>query len=205
MIIKGFYVYQIYTAMSNHFRGKSKVLKNEKYGKSTDYNKRTDIWHFEQLGARYPDERELRKFFISQFLNDINTTPLNMLNGAANEIFVSWKRRVANITYNFTNELNEMIKFLNKNGLKFSALFKIKNNNHPLVFKFMTQGLISIETYVIITESLNIDLVMEDDFIFTQWKLKVDKYKAFMNADYEKYRIIIKTETLNNLETLETL
>jgi len=80
--------------------------------------------------------------------------------------------------------------------LKFDDLFTITDGEHPILFRFVEQKMIKVETYIIMDKVLNFSKrfrkEIKDEFVYPAVQYKFDRYAEFMNFDSKKYGTIMK-------------
>ena len=109
------------------------------------------------------------------------------------DIYLEWKQRTENLTYNFKKDINTIKDSLKDDTI--STLFE-SHGNHPKIMKLYMGKYVMLETVVILdsiyefTEEL--DKILNDDFMWNKFKRLVCKYKPFLNIDIEKYESIIE-------------
>jgi hypothetical protein len=197
--VTGFETYKLYVSIKQHFnidndynhikfRGKSKGVNLD------TYNKRKDKYYFEALGAR--KGKELLQFYVANFVVGDGRYIAEMYNQESEEVFFGWKGVIESLTYLFTEDLKNVKEFLDERNLKFDDLFKIKDGDHPIVFRFVQQKMIKVETYIIMNEILKFDsrfkILIKDEFIYPVVQYKFDRYNEFMNFDIAKFGGIMR-------------
>jgi T4 gene Gp59 loader of gp41 DNA helicase C-term len=87
----------------------------------------------------------------------------------------------------------EVEVFINKDN--FETLFEIKNNQHPEILKKYFQKAVSLETMVILDMILGyvkkFDKKMTDP-VWETVRLRIIKYKPFLNIDVAKYKKVLQ-------------
>jgi hypothetical protein len=197
--VTGFEAYKLYVSIKQHFNinndynyalynGKSKNVSIE------TYNRRKDKYYFEALGAK--KGKELLQFYVANFVVGDGRYIAEMYNQESEEVFFGWKGVIESLTYLFTEDLKNVKEFLDERNLKFDDLFKIKDGDHPIVFRFVQQKMIKVETYIIMTEILKFDsrfkILIKDEFIYPVVQYKFDRYNEFMNFDIAKFGGIMR-------------
>ena len=62
---------------------------------------------------------------------------------------------IESLTYSFEQDIKEIKEFLEDRNLTFDDLFKVKGGDHPILFRFVEQKMIRVETYIIMDQVLN--------------------------------------------------
>ena len=89
-----------------------------------------------------------------------------------------------------------MNEFLIARGLGFDRLFEVEDGEQPIIFRFVQQKMIEVETYIIMDKILNfskrIARQIRDSYIFPSEQYRYDRYAEFLNLNSEKYTKIMK-------------
>ena len=195
----GFETYKLYVSVKQHFNIDNDYNHIKFNGKSKGvnldtYNRRKDKYYFEALGAR--KGKELLQFYVANFVVGDGRYIAEMYNQESEEVFFGWKGVIESLTYLFTEDLKNVKEFLDERNLKFDDLFKIKDGDHPIVFRFVQQKMIKVETYIIMNEILKFDsrfkILIKDEFIYPVVQYKFDRYNEFMNFDIAKFGGIMR-------------
>jgi hypothetical protein len=177
--MNGYDVFQTYSAVRLHFV-------NDKFdyftynGKSRTspetFNKRRDKYTFHKV-ARMFEENELPYFFAVNFLKrDGKAWIAGMLQEEAITVFEDWKKWQSNRLINFKSDLPLL------RG-KFEELIKCKDGQFPELLNFVLQeeieydSLVILDHYMKLTDAWNTKI--EDDFIWSEFYKKLNKYKPF--------------------------
>jgi len=197
--VTGFETYKLYVSVKQHFNIDNDYNHIKFNGKSKGvnldtYNRRKDKYYFEALGAR--KGKELLQFYVANFVVGDGRYIAEMYNQESEEVFFGWKGVIESLTYLFTEDLKNVKEFLDERNLKFDDLFKIKDGDHPIVFRFVQQKMIKVETYIIMNEILKFDsrfkILIKDEFIYPVVQYKFDRYNEFMNFDIAKFGGIMR-------------
>lgn len=185
--MNSFEIYQEYIALKRHFHSKS--FDYFKYrGKvkvSVDaFNKRNDKIFFKKL-TKYRDPVMMLVYNLAE--NDKWIGEI-CLNEESLQIFNRHKKTNQSLTYEFRLELQ-----------KFETLEEIisaENNSHPSAIRKYLQGVITLETLVLITDILRPvtywNRKFPDDVVIEQMIHRVGKFKNFMTYDRLKMKQIMK-------------
>ncbi len=108
------------------------------------------------------------------------------------DVYISWKERTQNLTYNFKRDINNIKSHLKHNS--FDSLFKSESSKHPLIMRLYSGKHIMLETVVII--NILYDFIgkldaLNGDFMWDHFRRLVCKYQPFLCIDKEKYENII--------------
>ena len=199
--------YKTYIAMKTHFTKNAYdyILYNNKrirastgafYGKGNpgdkDYKKgRKDRMFFERMSRKYSD-KEIERFFVSNFANDVDSQQEWMSNivkyGEKN--YIEWQKKIGSLSYTFKEE--SMKLFENK---KIDDLFKCSKGGHPPILKSFMRKEISLETLVIYDKILQYRVEFDKkmtDPVWESFSMKIKKYSPFINIDVFHYKKILK-------------
>jgi hypothetical protein len=191
-----FEVYKLYIGIKLHFTSEYDFVK---YKGNTGvsfkaFEKRRDRYFFEKL-LKYNTE-EIIQFFVSNFVEneDLYIGDL-VLNIESETRYIEWKRRVQSISYLFSEDLDNIIDFLNSRELKFDDLFQVKSNEHPILFRFLLQDMISKETFIILNNILNLfeqfDNDIDENYVWEAWRDRLNNYNDFMNFSSKKFKKVL--------------
>ncbi len=195
----GFDAYKLYVAIKQHFNTDNSYNYIQYSGKqrqiSVDsYNRRKDKFYFEAIGNK--KKGDLLQFYVANFVVGDGQWIGDMYNQESEKVYFGWKRIVESLTYLFKEDLVSIKEFLDERGLVFNDLFAIKDGSHPIIFRFVEQKMIKVETYIIMDAVLNFSPAfkkrVDDEFIYPITQYKFDRYSEFMNFDKVKYGKIMK-------------
>jgi hypothetical protein len=193
----GFEAYQLYLALKNHFTRPTYdfFLYNGKVtAKITTYERRRDRYFFEKIGSKYP-RKKLTQFFLANFIESPDLWIGDMLEGQAEENYTNWLKRNESFTYQFKEECNGILDWLEKRNKKFNDLFKVVGSDHPIIVKMALQKVISIETFISLDRVLGFCKRINkkiDDPIWESFYLRVLKYSPFLDINEDKCKSILK-------------
>jgi hypothetical protein len=177
--MNGYDVFQTYQAVRLHFvndkfdyfayNGKSKTSPEI-------FNARKDKYTFHKV-ARLFEEEELPYFFAVNFLKRGGKAWIaGMLQEEAFDVFKKWKgwqeRRIENLN-----------KDLKKLKGKFEEMVQCKDGQFPELLNFVLQEEIDYDSLVILDHYMKLidawNTKIEDDFIWSEFYKKLNKYKPF--------------------------
>lgn len=177
--MNGYDAFQIYNAVRLHFttdkfdyfiyNGKTKISEES-------FNLRKDKYTFHKV-ARVIDENDMPYYFAINFLKgDAKSWIRGMLQEDAVKNFKEWKHWQENRLKNFEKDLKKLKS-------KFEKLIICKNGQFPELLNFVFQdeiaydSLVILDYYIKLMEAWNTKI--EDDFIWTDFYKKFNKYKPF--------------------------
>lgn len=189
-----FEVYKVYLGLKNHFT-KDKYDYHKYCGKTRaslqSFYKRKDRYWFEKL-SRQKSEKEIIDFFVSNFVisGDPNSLWIGDMIRNGESVYNAWKKRNQSLSYKFKEELNILL-----DGYDIDKVFDC-SNGHPRILRKYLEGLISIETLVILNKVLyfkkDFDKKLNADPIWTLISKNIKKYESFLNIDIFKFKKILK-------------
>lgn len=188
-------VYNHYIAIKTHFNNETyNALKYHfKVNHSLHtYKKRKDKHFFEKIAAKL-QTKDIIPFFISQFIDGQGTYVADMADNLAEsmQVYYGWKARIQALEYHYEQDLSHINSFLIKNDLTILDLFDIVQGKHPIIFRFLIENMIMLETYVILNRFYNFHERFEQqlqDPVWRNWELKLSKYDLLMPPTTEKMK-----------------
>lgn len=182
-----FETFKLYVSIRNHFNQKNYdyFLYNGKSRTSQEsFEKRKDKMFFLKL-SKHDD---VLGFLVSNFLENSKTWIKELAYSEnAEKIYNDWLKRKQSLTYQFKSDISKLDD-------DFNHLFKVEQNQHPIILKSYMSGDISLETFCILLEVTKskkyLDKSLESDIIWEELSLKVKKYTPFIHYDKEKLRKI---------------
>jgi hypothetical protein len=190
----GFAAYALFHALKLHFtsdsydyikyNGKTNVTK-------TTFSTRKDKYSFYRLSRKF-GLTELRNYYIANFLvSDVQWVG-DIIGPDSEENYKKWQKRIQSLTYTFESDI---IKLLNRVDVP-NELLMVRKNEFPLLMQCVQQNDITIETLIILDDIMNFFPMWEkeiyDDIVWPNFKMKCQKYKAFLHYDKEKFKQILK-------------
>jgi hypothetical protein len=199
--VTGFEAYKLYLSVWQHFSSCNDynyIKYKGKLGNITvkAYESRKDKYFFEALGER--NKGDLLQYYVANsahygadaiWIGDLYSKE-------SEDVYVHWKKRIQSLTYIFEEDLKEVNEFLIARGLEFDRLFDVEEDEHPIIFRFVQQRMIGVETYIIMDKILGfskrIAKKIKDSHIFPSEQYRYDRYAEFLNLKDEKYIKIMK-------------
>ena len=190
----GFAAYALFHALKLHFtsdsydyikyNGKTNVTK-------TTFSTRKDKYSFYRLSRKF-GLTELKDYYVANFLvNDVQWVG-DIIGPDSEEIYKKWQKRIQSLTYTFENDIIKLLDRVNDPN----ELLMVKKNQFPLLMQCAQQGDIAIETLIILDDIMNFFPMWQkeiyDDIVWPNFKMKCQKYKAFLHYDKEKFKQILK-------------
>ena len=118
-------------------------------GTRDTFNARNDRYIFEKLATKYPTDKEIIQFFVSNFAYNADTAIYE--GKEAEDNLVVWTKRKQSITQVFIDDLATIITHIETNRDN-SPLFFFDHGEYPLILKLYIGGKITIETVKIIDD-----------------------------------------------------
>lgn len=157
-------------------------------GTRDTFNSRNDRYIFEKLANRYPEDREIIQFFVSNFAYGNDTAIYG--NGEAEELYLEWQRRKQSITKVFIDDLTNIMNFCDANKFSTDGIFRSKNGELPVLLTLYLSGKVSIETISIIDDISPFVSNWKNDtttrVVLGDKILRINKLKGFVKYDKEK-------------------
>jgi hypothetical protein len=163
----------------NKYKGKVKYT-------PAQFDKNSHKYVYEKLAKKFSDE-DLKKFFIANFLQNENVWVQDLLSQEAYEIFVKFNTKSQSLSYVFEGEL---ISIFGEENHK--LLFKSNSDDLPLLLTKLLRNEVSPETILIMNEFLHFlpkwETNIKDEFVWPKVKLKLFKYRSFLEYDKSKFK-----------------
>lgn len=193
-----FDVYRMFFALRNHFTKESYdyFLYNGKVSASKDsFLNHRDKFKYQRL-SRLVSESEMKDFLIANLLANKKWVG-EFLDDNAEDIYRQYLKRNQSLTYMFSNELDNL--FDKVDGV--TDLFRVKDNEYPIILNAYLGNEVSIETIVILNRFIGFfdkfDEKLKDDYIWDKNRLLLRKYDPFVHFDKEKIKSILKKKVLD--------
>ena len=197
----GFESYKLYLAVWQHFslsRDYNYFKYKGKLGNITAkaYEGRKDKYFFEALGER--NKGDLLQYYVANFAHHGTEVAWigDLHSKESEDVYIHWQKRIQSLTYIFEEDLKEVKEFLIARGLEFDRLFDVEEDEHPIIFRFVQQRKIEVETYIIMDKILEfskqIAKKIKDSYIFPSEQYRYDRYAEFLNLESDKYIKIMK-------------
>jgi len=187
----GFKAYKYYMAVKLHFTSpKYNVFETRGHVKGTRdaFNSRNDRYIFEKLSQKYPADKDIIQFFVSNFAYGNDTAIYG--NGEAEEMYAEWQRRKQSITKVFIDDLTNVMNICDVHKFTSDGIFKVVDGDLPVLTSMYLSGKITIETLRIIDDIEPFINTWENDpmikIVLGDKLLRVEKLKGFVKYDKEK-------------------
>lgn len=180
-----FEVYKHYVSVKLHFNddkydyvtfnGKTRNLRYNAY------EKRKDKYFFEKIASKYVDD-EVVPFFVANFVNDPNIWSGDLASfDRSAKIFRVWKGQVMALKRHLRDDLKNIKEFMDERSIDFTKVLEVDTgtHTHPIIVRFLLQGMISIETIIYLEKRFN--------FIEKYDKLLIDPLWEYQSRVIKKY------------------
>ena len=194
-VAEGFDTYQTYLALKIHFTSNYDYFKYKGKVKASleSYLRRKDKFFFRKLGKKY-DKEELVNFFVSNFVVSDNWIG-NLVSQESEENYVRFQKRMQSLSYLYDNDVHRIIDYCRENDLQLNSVLLVEDDNHPILLKLLLQKKISIETVIIMDDTLKFIRYWNaklDDIIWEEKKQLISNYRQFLKYDRNTYRQKLK-------------
>jgi hypothetical protein len=189
-------VYRMYLALRLHFTTDDYDVVTQKgrvRASRQAFAKRKDLYSIKKIAKTYSDE-EVANFLVANFVSGDRWG--GMFDMDAGQRYKEWKKRVESLSYNFQQELDNLIEDAEGSKLSIDEIFEVSKGQHPYIIKAFLRNTISVETLVIL-ERLNnftdrFDREISDTIVWPDISRLIKKYKPFLLIDLEKYNAIFR-------------
>jgi hypothetical protein len=166
------------------------VFKNRGNVKGTReaFNARNDRYMFDKIARRFPVDRELIQYYVSNFAYGNDAAVYSHEEAESN--FLEWNRRKQSITKVFSDDCTRIVMDAHKNKLNEQSVFNLTNKNYSSILKLFLGGQITLETVRII-DDLNpmVEKWKDNSSLLLLWEneiRRIEKSKGFVKYDTDK-------------------
>lgn len=189
----GYEVYQAYVGVKSHFNSNYDFIKYRGRVKPNydSYEKRRDKGFF-QYCANKVTEREIVTFFVANFVEDSNAWIGDLIDNfdQGNDIYRTWRVKLNRIYETYDEDLENIISFISDKKLDIQELFRYNTNNYPIIFRFMLEGIIDRETFILLDDVINFIPALDDkykgDIIWDKEIKLINNYRPFIRYDLKR-------------------
>ena len=192
----GFKAYRYYMAIKLHFTSESfNVFENRGNVRGTReaFNARNDRYIFEKLANKYPTDRDIIQFFVSNFAYNCDTAIYE--GQQAEDNLIEWTKRKQSITQVFIDDLASVLTYIETNKTS-SSVLKFQADEYPILLKLFLANKIRIETLRIIDDIFPIIADWSDHssvkYIWNNEFLRIKKLTGFVKYDRIKAEKIFR-------------
>lgn len=194
---KGYKAFQTYLAIKSHFTHDSYDFfkYNGKVAASANtFRNRKDRYYFAKVENKY--SKSLPDFFVANFIARGDMWIGELTSDEAHQAYMEWRKRMESLSYMFKRDMVTLRNQMDLHDYEFDDLFKMKEHDHPVIFKILMNEEISLESFVILDKILDFirvfDKKMLDDPIWSMYNKKIRKYKDFIRINKTDYRKIVR-------------
>lgn len=202
--MNGYDAFQIYQAVRLHFTGDFDYFKYHGRTRTSQdsFERRKDKYLFHKIARMYSEE-QLPYFFAINILKTDKAWVSGFLQEDAANTYDAWLAWQKDCVPNFTGDCRKIARYLEDNSLKFGDVITCVDGQFPLLFTLRMQNEIAYDTLVILDYYFKLfdgwNKKLEDDFIWSDFYKKANKYKPFLfghtNFNTTAFKLII----MNNL------
>ena len=194
----GFQVYRMYLAMKQHFSNPKFDFfqyNGQVNAKEETYQQRNDFWFFETVAKKLSSE-EVQEFLLASFVQspDPSKIWIGDIKRAGKDRWLAHQKQTQSLSYIVEQDLGTVVHHMEAKGDSFNDLFATLGSYHPTLLKLYIQGLVSLETMVVMDICLGYSSVWDkklSDPLWEQVSLKIKKYKPFLSINTNKYKCIM--------------
>lgn len=186
----GYESFCLYNSLKLHFTSDSYdyVKYHGKTNVSKDtFMKRKDKYTFHRLSRKYSLE-DLKNYILGNIIYG----NANWIGDMTEENYMKWQRINQSLTYVWKND----IMYLLDNVASPTELIAVKNGEYPRLLTETMQENIAFETLVILDDILGFfemwSKKITDDIVWPNLRIKVVKYKSFLNYDRQTFKNYLK-------------
>jgi hypothetical protein len=193
--VNGYEAYCHYQAVKLHFT--TPTYDYFKYNGKTSvtpdaFEKRRDKYQFHKLARKMINDDEYIMFLVSNFLHKNTIWTRDLLEPEAHNNYIEWKRIYESLTYTFDKDIQTILAEGNIDDM----LAANKAKGYPPIFVMMNQGIITMETIVILDRLTNCivkwDKEYEHDFYFEKISSIIKKYAPFLQVYLPAFKKIVQ-------------
>lgn len=183
-----------YQAVKLHFS--SKNYDYFKYQGKVKKNNFADIIPYTIISkGKY--KTDFPDFFIPGLFQNPKVNIEYFMNEDYLKIWKYWKSYQTSPIYFFKEELIEVESYLNNKQIDYNSLFKISENELPLLYKFLIKSQISPQTVIYLDQVLNFRKTFSrkvtENIMFPKLDKRIQKISSFIrNQDSDKLKKVVK-------------
>jgi hypothetical protein len=150
-----------------------------------DYTKRRDKYQIQKISKQQDPQGLILATLVDKptiWIGDIITDK-------GLKVYKDWLKRRESLSYVFAEDVKRLSDNFNSN-------FQVRDNQHPYALRQFLGERICLETLVIINSIVNYyphwELALDGDIVWKTMRLKIPKYRPFLNFDQEKFKKLLK-------------
>lgn len=189
----GYDAYKYYLAVKLHFTtDKFDVFRTYKVRYSQQaYEKRRDRLLFEKLAHRYPVDRDLIRYYVSNFAYGNNNVVYE--EEESSNCYIKWVKNKESITKLFEDDLNKIILYAQIGKLKRADVL---DTMPSVILQLYIGGHISIESTRILDDYLDIVEQWKQSPVYKLWESdirRLSKLKRFVKYNDTRIKPIVES------------
>lgn len=191
-----FRVFKYYLALKLHFTTDGyDIVKNKGRVKATEeaFKRRKDIYAITKISKTYNDE-EVVNFMVSNFVSGDKWG--GVFDSEAKGRYLGWKNKIEALSYNFKNDMKEILDGLDLSRFDEESIFKVLPDEHPYIIKAYLSKKISIETLVILNKLFKFtdkfDTEIAEQVVWPDISRLIKKYHPFLRINKESYNALLR-------------
>jgi hypothetical protein len=193
--VTGYEAFGLYQAVKLHFTtdsydflkygGKSRI--------SVDvFENRKDKYHFYKLSRRLTNKDDLIMFLVANFVNSDGIWVGDLLMEESETIYRQRQRVIQSLSYIFENDCRKIFEGVDDPNI----VLRSEGGDYPKLLTMALRKEIEIETLCLLNKILHFMPLwskrITDTIRWPEYRRKVEKYAAFIQADTVKYKLILK-------------
>jgi len=193
--VTGYEAFGLYQAVKLHFTtdsydflkygGKSRI--------SVDvFENRKDKYHFYKLSRRLTNKDDLIMFLVANFVNSDGIWVGDLLMEESEAIYRQRQRVIQSLSYIFENDCRKIFEGIDDPNI----VLRSEGGDYPKLLTMALRKEIEIETLCLLNKILHFMPLwskrITDTIRWPEYRRKVEKYAAFIQADTVKYKLILK-------------
>ena len=194
----GVQVYRMYLAMKLHFSDPKFDFfqyHGQVNAKEETYQQRNDFWFFETVAKKLSTD-EVQDFLLASFIRspDPSKVWIGDIKRLGKDRWLAHQKQRQSMSYLVEQDLSTVVHHMEAKGNTFNDLFAALGS-HPPLLKLYVQGLISLETLVVMDICLGFAARWDKHLTDPLWEstsLKIKKYKPFLSINTTKYLKMMK-------------
>jgi hypothetical protein len=193
--VTGYEAFGLYQAVKLHFTTDSYDFL--KYGGKSRitvdvFENRKDKYHFYKLSRRLTNKDDLIMFLVANFVNSDGIWVGDLLMEESETIYRQRQRVIQSLSYIFENDCRKIFEGIDDPNI----VLRSEGGDYPKLLTMALRKEIEIETLCLLNKILHFMPLwskrITDTIRWPEYRRKVEKYAAFIQADTVKYKLILK-------------
>jgi len=187
---------RIFKSIRLYFAGSYDITKYGLNGINVSEREYHKYRYFVRKAKKKFNTKEFIEYCVSNVLSNTEFGDVVNIDQTSLMTYYEWKKHNSRFTNEFKSDIIAIRdEFLTPQNLSFNDLFKVEGT-HPLILKMLLGGDINSETFIAINEVLNFydafDEKLDNDYIWTETRDRMLKYKKFLKIDNNIIKGIMK-------------